>query len=160
MDILRQEKVEKLLWSIALPGFGQLLNRRYLKGVLFILLEILINHMARLNTIILLSFKGDITGALIAVNYQWLMFYPCIYMFAIWDAFKDAGGGRSPYATLLFVIPAYMATVGIMYSDTLKVFNALLGPVWLPMLFCFLGIMLAAIIKKIITTLTSDFVSR
>ncbi|GAA3321198.1 hypothetical protein GCM10020331_035950 [Ectobacillus funiculus] len=91
-----------------------------MKGVLFILLELTINHMARLNTIILLSFKGDITAAITAVDYQWLMFYPCVYMFAIWDAFKDAGGGRSPYATLLFVIPAYMATVGIMYSDTLK----------------------------------------
>lgn len=160
MDILRQERVEKLLWSIALPGFGQLLNRRYLKGVVLILLEILINHMARLNTIILLSFKGDITGAITAVNYQWLMFYPCVYMFAIWDAFKDAGGGRSPYATLLFVVPAYMATVGIMYSDTLKIFNTLLGPVWLPMLFCFLGIMLAAIIRKVIPILTSGFASR
>lgn len=155
MDILRQEKIEKLLWSIALPGFGQLLNQRYLKGILFILLELLINHMARLNTIILLSFKGNITGAITAVNYQWLMFYPCVYMFAIWDAFKDAGGGRSPYAALLFVIPAYMATVGIMYSDTLKIFNILLGPVWLPMLFCLLGITLAAIIRKMLQNLNS-----
>ncbi|MFB9761139.1 hypothetical protein [Ectobacillus funiculus] len=161
INILRQERTEKLLWSIALPGFGQLLNRRYLKGVLFILLELTINHMARLNTIILLSFKGDITAAITAVDYQWLMFYPCVYMFAIWDAFKDAGGGRSPYATLLFVIPAYMATVGIMYSDTLKICNVLLGPVWLPMLFCFLGIALAAIIRKIIATLeTSNLASK
>lgn len=160
VDVLRQEKIEKLLWSIALPGFGQLLNRRYLKGVVLILLELLINQMARLNTIILLSFKGDIPGAITAVNYQWLMFYPCVYMFAIWDAFKDAGGGRSPYATLLFIIPAYMATVGIIYSDTLKIFNTLLGPVWLPMLFCFLGIMLAALIRKIIPILTSGFISR
>ncbi len=35
--------MEKLFWSIALPGFGQLLNGKYLKGGLFIFLEFLIN---------------------------------------------------------------------------------------------------------------------
>lgn len=34
---------EKLLWSIALPGFGQLLNGKYLKEILLIVLEFSIN---------------------------------------------------------------------------------------------------------------------
>ena len=33
---------EKLLWSIALPGLGQLLNKKYAKGIMVIFLELLI----------------------------------------------------------------------------------------------------------------------
>lgn len=52
--------MEVLLWSIALPGFGQLLNRKYIKGILLIVLEVMINVMARLNVAIVHSFHGDI----------------------------------------------------------------------------------------------------
>src|SRR5699024_1922917 len=55
------------------------------------------------------------------VDYQWIMFYPCIYMFAIWDAYKDAGGG-GPYAFLPFVFAAYFGTIGVIYS------SEILGP--------------------------------
>lgn len=140
--------LERLLWSIALPGFGQLLNGRFLKGLVFIACEILINQMSRLNEIIKLSFQGDIQAAIATTNYQWLMFYPCVYMFAAWDAFKDAGGGSSPYTTLMFLLPAYMGTVGIMYSDSLHIFQVMLGPVWLPMLFSFIGLGIAAVIRR------------
>ena len=82
---------EKLLWSIALPGFGQLLNGKYLKGILFIVLEFTINVQSHFNELILFSFNGDIEKAVEHTEYQWLMFYPCVYFFAMWDAFKDAG---------------------------------------------------------------------
>ncbi len=31
---------EKLLWSIAIPGVGQLLNEKYIKGIEFIIKEL------------------------------------------------------------------------------------------------------------------------
>ena len=88
---------EKLLWSIALPGFGQLLNGKYIKGILFIFLEFLVNVQANFNEIIILSFQGDIEKAIVQADYQWLMFYPCLYFFAIWDAFKDGGGRKRTF---------------------------------------------------------------
>ena len=40
---------------------------------------------------ILYSFQGNIIReAIEATNYQWLMSYPCLYMFSMWDAYKDA----------------------------------------------------------------------
>src|SRR5699024_6540294 len=84
---------EILLWSIAFAGFGQLLNRKYVKGILLIVLEFLINVKGNINWVILLSFQGEIQQAIQQADYQWLMFYPCLYFFAIWDAYKDAGGG-------------------------------------------------------------------
>ncbi|MEH7110123.1 MULTISPECIES: hypothetical protein [Bacillaceae] len=141
---------ETLLWSIALPGFGQFLNKKYLKGLLFVILEFLINVKSNFNTIILLSFHGKIDQAIGTTNYQWLMFYPCLYFFSMWDAFKDAGGGRTKHAYLPFVFCAYFVTVGCIYSPNLKIFGILFGPVWLPILFVIPGILVGFLIKTII----------
>jgi len=147
---MKYKPLEALLWSIALPGLGQLLNRKYLKGILLIILEVMINIGARLNLSIMYSFKGEIQTAIELTNYQWLMFYPCVYMFGIWDGYKDAGGGESPYATLPFIGAAYLGTVGLMYSDELTIRGVLLGPVWLAMLFAFVGIGLGLLLKWIL----------
>ncbi|WP_174615301.1 hypothetical protein [Virgibacillus ihumii] len=141
--------MEKLFWSIAFPGFGQLLNGRYIKGILLITLEFIINIQANFNEAILYSFQGDIQTAIMQANYGWLMFYPCLYFFAMWDAFKDAEGEKSRFAFLPFVFSAYFVTVGLMYSKTLTLFGVLLGPVWLPILFVIPGVLVGFIVKKI-----------
>lgn len=98
MSIQREtsKRMDALVWSIALPGFGQLRNGQLFKALLFIALEILINIKANLNTIIFLTFQGEITASIAATNYQWLMFYPCVYLFAAWDAYATAGGAHTP----------------------------------------------------------------
>lgn len=40
---MNKNAFEKLLWSFALPGFGQILNQKYIKAILFIFLELLVN---------------------------------------------------------------------------------------------------------------------
>ena len=146
------DAVEKLLWSIALPGFGQLLNGKYIKGIVLISLELLVNVQGNLNEIILLSFHGEVEEAIQQADYQWLMFYPCLYFFAMWDAFKNAGGAKSRFAFLPFVFAAYFMTIGTIYSSKLTLFDVLLGPIWLPILCTilglFVGFLLQGIIKK------------
>ncbi|MCP3741423.1 hypothetical protein [Rossellomorea sp. BNER] len=141
---------EKLMWSIALPGFGQYLNGKYFKGTVLLIFEFLINIQANFNQVILLSFHGEISDAIKHADYQWLMFYPCLYFFSMWDATKDAGGGKDPYSFLPYVFAAYFVTVGLIFSSNLTIFGVLLGPVWLPMLFTFPGILIGLIISKII----------
>ncbi|WP_255298381.1 hypothetical protein [Brevibacillus dissolubilis] len=143
------DPLQALLWCVALPGFGQFLNKQYLKGFVLIVLEVIINMGSKLNLAIIASFHGDITKALGQTNFQWLMFYPCVYMFGIWDAYRNAGGGDAPYSTLPFVFSAFFATVGVIYAPTLRIMGILLGPVWLPMLFCFIGIGFGAILMRI-----------
>lgn len=121
---------EKLLWSIALSGFGQLLNGKYLKGLIFIVLEIMINVQSHFNELIYYIFNGAIEKVIDHTEYQWLMFYPCVYFFAMWDAYKDAGGGKEPYSFLPFVLSAYFVTVGLMYTARVKLFGILLGTVF------------------------------
>ncbi|MGG3916065.1 hypothetical protein [Rossellomorea vietnamensis] len=143
--------IESILWSIALPGFPQLLNGRLVKGILFIGLEFVINVMANFNEIIRLSFIGNIEDAISHTNYQWLMFYPCLYFFAMWDAFKDAGGGEKPYSYLPFVSSAFLVTVGIMYSAQAKIYGILLGSVWFPMLCVIPGLIIGFSLKIILS---------
>jgi hypothetical protein len=142
--------LETLFWGIALPGFGQLLNGKYVKGIALIALEILVNMGASLNLIIISSFQGNIEAAIGQADYQWLMFYPCLYMFSIWDGFKDAGGGQSRYAALPFVFCAFFGTVGIIYSPMMRILGVLLGPVWLPMGFAFLGLGFGFFLKRLL----------
>jgi TM2 domain-containing membrane protein YozV len=84
---------EKLLWSIALPGFGQFLYGKIIKGILLIL-EFLINVQANFNVGIISSFHGEIEKAIGQADYQGLMFYPCLYFFAMWDAWKMQEGEK------------------------------------------------------------------
>jgi hypothetical protein len=134
-------RIEAFLWSIALPGFGQLLNGKFFKGLLLIGLEFLINVQSNLNEIIISSFHGEIEKTINQTNYQWLMFYPCVYMFGIWDAYRDAGGGTTPYAVVPFAFGAFFGTVGIIFS------NDFLGAVWLGIVGLFLGIAVGLIIR-------------
>lgn len=140
-------KIEAILWSIALPGFSQLLNGKLFKGFLFIALEFLVNVQANFNEIIRLSFQGEIERAIDLADYQWLMFYPCLYFFAMWDAYKDAGGGKDKYSFLPFVISAYFVTVGCMYSSHFRLFGVLFGPVWLPMLCVIPGLIIGNLLR-------------
>ena len=144
------DKLEAILWSIALPGFAQLLNRKIVKGIVLIFLEFIVNVNSHFNMVILYSFQGNIREAIEATNYQWLMFYPCLYMFAMWDAYKDAEGETPPYSYLPFVLGAYFVTIGLMYSSSLKLGQILFGPVWLPILSLIPGLLVGYFIKCIL----------
>lgn len=147
---VKTSKLEVLLWSIAFPGFGQLLNRQLIKGILFITLELLINTYSHFNQVIMLSFLGEIDEAVQTVEFGWLMFYPCIYMYAMYDAYKNADGSEPPLSFLPFAFGAYFVTVGLMYSPKLKLFGVLFGPIWLPMLSLIPGLLTGFLIRFII----------
>ncbi|RAS80278.1 hypothetical protein [Priestia endophytica] len=153
----KNKKLEAILWSIALPGFAQVLNRKMFKGLLFVLLEFLINVQSNFNEVIMLSFLGRIQEAIEQTDYQWLMFYPCLYMFAMWDAYKDAGGGQQPYSFFPLVFAAYVVTVGCIYSSNFRIFGVLLGPVWLPMLFVIPGLILGFLIRILLLKYTLPY---
>lgn len=148
--------IERVLWSLAIPGFGQILNRKYIKGLVFILLEFVVNNKSRLNSGIMFSFLGDTEAAREVIDFQWLLFYPCMYMFAMWDAYKDAGGGQLPYSFLPFVLPAYCGTLGVIYGECVHVGHVLLGPIWLPMATSVVGAIIGVILRHQLQSRHSD----
>src|SRR5699024_8901014 len=139
-----------LLWSIALPGFGQLLNRQYFKGFILITLEVIINIKGKINLVIMNSYLGNMEKAINEADILWLMFYPCLYLFAIWDAYRDAGGGKFPYLYIPFVLSAYLGTIGVIYSTRLTILGVLIGPIFLPILCMVIGFIIGHFIRLII----------
>ncbi|SFL78833.1 hypothetical protein [Salibacterium qingdaonense] len=146
----QSRKLEIVLWSIALPGFGHLILRKYVKGLLLVFLEILVNVCGNFNTIIILSFNGKIAQAIEQTDYQWLMFYPCLYFFGIWDAYREAGGGEKLFSYLPMAFSAYFVTVGLIFSPVFTIYGYKLGPMWLPMLFLPIGFGAGVVIRKIL----------
>lgn len=146
----RTKKVEVLFWSIALPGFGQLLNQKFVKGIVLIILEVMINIKGNVNIVIMNSFLGEMEVAIEQADFLWLMFYPCVYLFAIWDAYRDAGGDSYNYLFLPYVFSAYIGTLGVIYSPKIIIFEYLLGPVFLPIIGMLLGFVVGETIRRFI----------
>ncbi|RIW30175.1 hypothetical protein D3H55_17165 [Bacillus salacetis] len=143
-------KLEAILWSIALPGFPQLLINSVVKGIFFVILEFLINVQSNFNEAIRLSFLGETRMAAEVIDYQWLMFYPCLYMFAMWDAFKSAEGERDKYSFLPFVCSAYTVTTGLMVSQKIYINDIFIGPIFFPMLCVVPGVGAGLLIQYIL----------
>ena len=141
------KRMERLLWSIAFPGFGQLLNKQFIKGLLFISLEILVNYQAHFNQIIPYSFQGYPERAIAEANINWLLFYPCIYFFSMWDAYRNAGEPVSRFSYLPFVFCAYFVTLGLLLSSEKGGFGSNIGPVFFPILCVIPGIFLGLLLK-------------
>lgn len=154
VDTMKTHKLEAILWSVAFPGFGQLLNGHLLKGFVFILLEFIINVNSSFNQAIMFSFLGEISEAAKAVNHQWLMFYPCVYMYAMYDAYKFAEGENPPLSYVPFAFGAYFVTIGLMYSPKIF-FGISFGPIWLPMLSLIPGLGIGFILRYFLIKITS-----
>jgi|SRR5699024_1896825 len=146
----KDKKSEVLFWSIAFPGFGQLLNRKYLKAFILVALEFVINVKGNINIVIMNSFLGDMQMAIDQADYGWLMFYPCVYLFAIWDAYRDAGGGELPFMHIPFVFAAYFGTIGVIYSSRFTLFGFFLGPIFLPIISMIAGYSIGLLIRRFI----------
>ena len=136
-----------------LPGFGQLLNKKYFKAFMFVVLEVLINVGGNINDVIVSSFLLNIDEAIHQANYLWIMFYPCIYLFAIWDAYKDAGGDKYQFMYIPFVLSAYFGTLGVIFSSRFSINGQLFGPVFLSIITMILGMMTGMIIRKLLIML-------
>ena len=143
-------KLEAVMWSIALPGFAQLLTGNLVKGILFVILEFLVNVMSNFNKGIMYSFLGETEKAMYVVDFQWLMFYPCLYMFAMWDAYRSVMPEDEKISFLPFVFSAYFVTVGLMISPKVKIFGIFPGPVFLPMIFVIPGVISGFLIRKLL----------
>ena len=87
--LCRRNPLMAALWSAVAPGLGHLYCDRRLKA--FILtawyLAVTLNANIVLNVFHLL--QGDYETARQLIDYQWLLFWPSIYVFGIVDAYQD-----------------------------------------------------------------------
>src|SRR5690606_8683837 len=80
-------------WTVAFfafsyPGFGYIMQHRYLKAFILMMWEVFINHNAKVNLGIMYSLQGQFEQAKAVLDERWLILYVGIYMYAIWDSFR------------------------------------------------------------------------
>ncbi len=145
--------LEVLLWSVAFPGFGQIINKTYIRGALFIILEFIINVNANLNMNIVYSFQGKSEQAISVTNYEWAMFYPCVYMFGMYESYLCAieKTGKEPedYLSLPFIGGAYFSTVGVIFSNINPDF-ILIPPTFIAIGGIILGILIGVGVRRLL----------
>lgn len=150
-------KFQSIMWSIALPGFSQLLTGQNYKGTLFVLTEITINVCSNFNKAIMYSFLGEFSNASEVINYQWLMSYAFLYFFAMWDAYKYEMPENEELAFLPFASAGAFVTIGLIYSNDIKLFGQVIGPVFMPMIFVIPGVIFGFLIRYLLLNFTVKY---
>lgn len=79
-----------LAWSALLTGFGHLYNGKAFKAVILLGWTVAIIYFAQLNGAVIATFNGQFDRAREIINYQWILFFPSIYLFTAWDAYNDS----------------------------------------------------------------------
>ncbi|NHM30691.1 hypothetical protein [Neobacillus terrae] len=108
------------LFSLLMPGFGQIYNRQFIKGVIFVILEHFDNMVGNINNAIQLDFNGFHQQALEVVNYQGMLFYPGFFVYVVWDAWYYAKEGANKATTSIpFVIAGFLGVISSIFAAKL-----------------------------------------
>ena len=77
------------LWSLFMPGLGQLYIHRIVTAFVLIILSVVFLYFSHLLEGVSLLFLGDIQKATDVLIPQWFLMFPSLYGFAIFDAYMN-----------------------------------------------------------------------
>ena len=78
-----------MLWSALSPGLGQLYGGSTIVGTFILAWWIFVCYKATAIRTWLYSFLGDFNGATAIVDWQWFLFMPSMYAFAVYQAYTS-----------------------------------------------------------------------
>lgn len=78
------------VWSALLTGFGHIYNNKTFKALILLGWTVAIIYFANLSDAIVYTLLGNFDQARQIIDYQWVLFFPSVYIFAIWDSYNDA----------------------------------------------------------------------
>ncbi|AYA75708.1 hypothetical protein DOE78_09790 [Bacillus sp. Y1] len=76
-----------VIWSLFVPGLGQLYLHRIVTAFFVIVWTVVFFYFSHGLEAISLLFLGKIKEATTVINGEWLLFFPSIYGFAVYDAY-------------------------------------------------------------------------
>jgi hypothetical protein len=123
-------------WSAALPGFGHLNLGIYIKGFILIIWEIVINTNSRINEAMIYSFNGKFDMAKEVVNTRWVLLYIPVYIYAIWDSYRQTIDLNRHYLLAESenapIVPFKMTGIALNYLDKRNPWVALVWTILFP----------------------------
>ncbi|WP_041808160.1 hypothetical protein [Evansella cellulosilytica] len=79
-----------LIWSMLMPGMGHLYLKRVPAGFFLLLCWIVCTYFSNLLPALHLTLFGKFSIAKEAINAQWALFMPSLYVFAVYESYKLA----------------------------------------------------------------------
>lgn len=76
-----------MLWSLLMPGLGQLYIHRLVNGFFILSWWIVIAYYSKIAEATYLTFLGEFAKAKATVDMEWMLFLPSIYGFACYEAY-------------------------------------------------------------------------
>lgn len=77
------------IWSAALPGAGQLYADRAVKSLTLMGWYLAVVWKSGLAHAAFHTLQGNLAGSDVQIDYEWLLFWPSIYLFGIADAYSE-----------------------------------------------------------------------
>lgn len=78
-----------VFWSAIISGAGHFLNMQLIKGFVLMGWYLVISIKSGMSEAVFYTFVGQFEMARQVVDYQWLLFWPSIHMFNIYEAYSD-----------------------------------------------------------------------
>ena len=125
------------LFSILMPGFGQIYNGQFIKGAFLLLIEHYDNEFGKINLAIHLDFNGLHQQAIEATNFQSMLFYPGFFAYTIWDAWYHAKPNADKKRTAIpFLIGGFLGVIGAIFGNRLAIPTFTVGMLMLIPMIC------------------------
>lgn len=97
LDVNVLDKRSPLLaavWSMLMPGLGNLYLHRSIEGIFFVAWTLVVMYYSNCLQAIHYTFVLDFNQAKTALNVQWFLYLPSIYVFQIYDCYTAAVEGN------------------------------------------------------------------
>ena len=78
-----------VLWSAFIPGLGQLYIHRIVTAFFVIIWTVIFFYYSHALEAISLLFLGEIQMATAVIEPNWLLFFPSLYGFAVFDSYSN-----------------------------------------------------------------------
>jgi hypothetical protein len=125
------------LFSILMPGFGQIYNGHFIKGAFLLIVEHYDNAFGKINKAIHLDFNGFHQQAIEVANFQNLLFYPGFYAYVVWDAWYYAKPNADKTKTAIpFLFGGFLGVFGSIYGNRLPFPTLMVGMLMLIPMIC------------------------
>ncbi|MCF8568142.1 hypothetical protein LLE49_25795 [Alicyclobacillus tolerans] len=83
----KRSPVMSAIWSLFMPGLGQLHIHRILLAFFSLVWGIVFLYQSRLLEAVQLLFLGDVKMSTQVLNPEWLLFMPSVWGFVVYDAY-------------------------------------------------------------------------
>jgi TM2 domain-containing membrane protein YozV len=83
----KRNPVMAVLWSLFIPGLGQLYIHRIVTAFFVIIWAVVFFYYSHGLEAVSLLFLGEIEKATNAINAEWILFFPSLYGFSVFDSY-------------------------------------------------------------------------